>query len=163
VDMMTYAVDNPPPETVILISGDRDFTYGVSILRLRQYHVVIVAPSRNNTHISLTSQAAVTLDWNSEVLGKTSPVPTAGPTMVPRTSMFPTLYAIPSGSSASTAGGERTDNTRASVLPPVDPLADLDLAVADWVSVDDVGSYDDDSLWVDVSANAADTTRDMGA
>ena len=158
--MMTYAVDNPPPETVILISGDRDFAYGVSILRLRQYHVVIVAPSRNKTHISLTSQAAITLDWDSEVLGKSLQVPTSGLTMDSRTGMLPTLYTIPSGSSASTAGRERTDNTRASISSPIDP--NLDLAVADWVSVDDVVSYDDDSSWVDVTRNAAATAKDMG-
>jgi hypothetical protein len=66
--MLTYAMDTPPPETLILISGDRDFAYAVSTLRLRQYHVVLLAPSI--THASLKAHASAFIDWNCEILGK---------------------------------------------------------------------------------------------
>lgn len=66
--MLAYAIDTPAPATVILISGDRDFVYAVSVLRLRQYHVVVVAPA--TAHISLRSRAAVVHDWETEVLGR---------------------------------------------------------------------------------------------
>ncbi|KAI0371739.1 DUF537-domain-containing protein, partial [Pilatotrama ljubarskyi] len=61
VDMLTYAIDNPAPATIVLISGDRDFVYAVSVLRLRRYRVVVVAPY--TAHASLKSQASAVLDW----------------------------------------------------------------------------------------------------
>ncbi|KAF9466395.1 NYN domain-containing protein [Collybia nuda] len=68
VDMITHIIDNPAPATLVLISGDRDYAYAVSTLRLRRYRVVVICPPR--THISLTTQASVHLDWDSEVLGE---------------------------------------------------------------------------------------------
>ncbi|KAG6866075.1 hypothetical protein C0991_008827 [Blastosporella zonata] len=67
VDMLAYAIDKPPPSTIILISGDRDFAYAVSTLRLRRYRVVII--SLAGVHTSLKIQASVFLDWNNDVLG----------------------------------------------------------------------------------------------
>ncbi|GBE82453.1 hypothetical protein SCP_0408370 [Sparassis crispa] len=68
VDMLTYAIDTPAPATLLLITGDRDFVYAVSVLRLRRYRVVLVAP--NATHASLKSQASEVLDWDCDILGK---------------------------------------------------------------------------------------------
>lgn len=65
--MLAYAIDNPPPSTIILISGDRDFAYAVSVLRLRRYRVVII--SLPGVHTSLKTQASIFLDWNNDVLG----------------------------------------------------------------------------------------------
>ncbi|KAJ6455792.1 NYN domain-containing protein [Mycena sanguinolenta] len=75
VDMLAYAMDHPAPATLILISGDRDFAYAVSILRLRRYDVVVISLPLPGAHISLKSQASVYLDWNAEVLGYTSSQP----------------------------------------------------------------------------------------
>ncbi|KAJ7273506.1 NYN domain-containing protein [Mycena haematopus] len=72
VDMLAYAMDHPAPVTLILISGDRDFAYAVSVLRLRRYEVVVISPPLPGAHISLKSQASVYLDWNAEVLGYSS-------------------------------------------------------------------------------------------
>ncbi|KXN82517.1 hypothetical protein AN958_02368 [Leucoagaricus sp. SymC.cos] len=69
VDMMAHAIDNPAPWTYVLISGDRDFAYAISVLGLRQYQVVLVSPS--SAHISLKSQATTCVDWN-DILGKLS-------------------------------------------------------------------------------------------
>ncbi|KAF7970757.1 hypothetical protein HWV62_23170 [Athelia sp. TMB] len=66
VDLMAFAIDNPAPATVILVSGDRDFAYAASVLRLRRYRVVIIAPA--NLHISLKAQASVFFDWNRDIL-----------------------------------------------------------------------------------------------
>ncbi|GLB35323.1 putative NYN domain containing protein [Lyophyllum shimeji] len=70
VDMLAYAIDNSAPSTIVLISGDRDFAYAVSILRLRRYRVVIV--SLPGVHTSLKVQASLCLDWNNDVLGAES-------------------------------------------------------------------------------------------
>ncbi|KAI0637225.1 NYN domain-containing protein [Trametes polyzona] len=78
VDMLTYAIDNPAPATIVLISGDRDFVYAVSVLRLRKYRVVVVAPFA--AHGSLKSQASVVLDWEADIMRRTTvrpPVPEA--------------------------------------------------------------------------------------
>ncbi|EMD38653.1 hypothetical protein CERSUDRAFT_113830 [Gelatoporia subvermispora B] len=66
VDMLTFAMDTPAPATIVLISGDRDFVYAVSVLRMRRYRVVLIAP--NSTHSGLKSQASIVYDWESHIL-----------------------------------------------------------------------------------------------
>ncbi|KAH9951355.1 NYN domain-containing protein [Amylocystis lapponica] len=68
VDMLMFAMDTPAPSTIILIAGDRDYVYAVSMLRLRCYRVVLVVP--NAVHPSVKRQASVLFDWNRDVLGK---------------------------------------------------------------------------------------------
>ena len=60
--MMAYAIDHPAPGTIVLISGDRDFAYAISTLRLRRYRVIVVAPPQ--THLSLLSLASLAYAWN---------------------------------------------------------------------------------------------------
>ncbi|KAE9389468.1 hypothetical protein BT96DRAFT_767496, partial [Gymnopus androsaceus JB14] len=63
-DMLSFAMDNPtnPSNTTIfLISGDRDFAYALSVLRLRRYNVVVMAPSV--VHPSLRAQASRFFEW----------------------------------------------------------------------------------------------------
>jgi NYN domain len=64
--MLAYAIDNPAPTTIVLISGDRDFAYALSILRFRRYRIVLITLS--NAHQSLRAQAAISFDWVSEIL-----------------------------------------------------------------------------------------------
>ncbi len=66
VDMMAYALDNTAPATIIVISGDRDFTYGISVLKLRGYRVVSISPVIG--HSSLRSRATDCFGWE-EILG----------------------------------------------------------------------------------------------
>ncbi|KAJ3991778.1 limkain-b1-type NYN domain-containing protein, partial [Lentinula boryana] len=64
VDMLAFAMDNlssPASTTIMLISGDRDFAYALSTLRLRRYNVVVVAPS--NIHASLRAQSSSFFNW----------------------------------------------------------------------------------------------------
>jgi len=67
VDMMAFAMDNPAPATIVLISGDRDFVHAVAQLRLRRYQVVIIAPP-HNMHSSLRMQASEFYDWCQDIL-----------------------------------------------------------------------------------------------
>lgn len=71
VDIMVFIKDNPPPATIILISGDRDFAYLLSTIRWRKYQVVLISNSFM-THESLTAQASAVYDWQSDIL-KTQP------------------------------------------------------------------------------------------
>lgn len=66
VDMLAFALDNPAPAVIMLISGDRDFVYAVSVLRHRRYTVVVVIPP-HGAHITLKSQANVVLDWKYDI------------------------------------------------------------------------------------------------
>ena len=70
---MAFIKDNSPRATVILISGDRDFAYLLSTVRWRKYNVVLISDS-SMTHESLTAQASVIYDWQSDVL-KARPPP----------------------------------------------------------------------------------------
>ena len=69
---MAFIKDNPPPATVILISGDRDFAYLLSTVRWRRYNVVLISNS-SMTHRSLTAQANITYDWKSDILNPRPP------------------------------------------------------------------------------------------
>lgn len=60
VDMMAFALDNPPPATIVLISGDRDFVYALSTLRNRRYNIVLIVPNKGAS-IILRSQANAVL------------------------------------------------------------------------------------------------------
>ncbi|KAK0459536.1 NYN domain-containing protein [Desarmillaria tabescens] len=69
VDMLAYAFDNPQSSTtIVLITGDRDFAYAVAILRLRQFHVVVISPSVPSPHTSLTAHASMCIDWNKAIM-----------------------------------------------------------------------------------------------
>lgn len=64
--MMAYAIDNPAPCTIVLITGDRDFSYAMSILKLRRYRIVLI--TLPNAHASLTFQACICFDWFNDVV-----------------------------------------------------------------------------------------------
>lgn len=72
--MLTFAIDNRAPATIIIITGDRDFSYAASILRLRGYEVVVVLPS-TSSHVSLRMQASILFEWQRDVLGNRSSCP----------------------------------------------------------------------------------------
>ena len=71
MDMLAYAIDNRAPSTIVLISGDRDFAYGLAMLRLRRYRVILITLS--NAHPSLRAQASLCFDWISDVLEPVHP------------------------------------------------------------------------------------------
>ncbi|KAH7877683.1 NYN domain-containing protein [Lentinula edodes] len=71
-DVLTFAMDNPYPTTttIMLISGERDFAYTLSILRLRMYRVVVVAPGLPGSQINLEAQASFFFDWYTIINGQ---------------------------------------------------------------------------------------------
>jgi hypothetical protein len=88
--MLAHAIDNPAPSTIVLISGDRDFAYALSILRLRRYRIVLITLS--NAHPSLRAQASLCFNWFSDVSGTVhptsvlhQPTPHRGKTLIPPT------------------------------------------------------------------------------
>lgn len=67
-DMMAYALDNAAPATIILITGDRDFAYAVSLLRRRRYRVVLICHMQPGPHRSLSAQVDERVDWSTRIL-----------------------------------------------------------------------------------------------
>ncbi|KAI0085469.1 NYN domain-containing protein [Irpex rosettiformis] len=76
VDMLAFANDNASPATIVLISGDGDFLYAVSTLRLRKYDVILLAPSQCS-HLGLKAQATAVYDWPRDVLSAELPLPSS--------------------------------------------------------------------------------------
>jgi hypothetical protein len=107
--MISYAMDHPPPSTFILITGDRDFAYALSMLRNRQYEVVLLAPSLPTVHTSLQSQASIIFDWNSEILGKIATGATQ--TLPRRQSISVAGQPLASPHSASALSASKLDHT----------------------------------------------------
>ncbi|KIY51104.1 hypothetical protein FISHEDRAFT_71397 [Fistulina hepatica ATCC 64428] len=77
-------MDNPAPATIVLVSGDRDFSYVVAILRQRRYYVVVISPRPPSVTHSLRWQASELIEWD-----------TIAPPLQPSTP--PTLASQPGG------------------------------------------------------------------
>ena len=66
-DMLAFAIDVPPPARIFLVSGDRDFAYGLGTLRNRGYEVVLMVPPIGAAPI-LQASANKVLRWRQDVL-----------------------------------------------------------------------------------------------
>ncbi|EPQ31165.1 uncharacterized protein PFL1_01353 [Pseudozyma flocculosa PF-1] len=67
-DLLAFAIDQPAPATIVLISGDRDFAYPLGLLRNRGYEIVLITPPVGAVPI-LEASANVVLTWRQDVLG----------------------------------------------------------------------------------------------
>ncbi|KAL3615410.1 hypothetical protein CASFOL_041071 [Castilleja foliolosa] len=66
--MMAWAIDNPAPADILLISGDDDFTLPLCLLRERGYNVM-VAHLKNSTSRFLAKEVNCTWYWTTLVEG----------------------------------------------------------------------------------------------
>ncbi|KAM0025105.1 putative transcription factor interactor and regulator CCHC(Zn) family [Helianthus debilis subsp. tardiflorus] len=70
VDMFLFALDNPPPCSIMLISGDVDFSPALHVLGQRGYTVILVIPSRVGVSSALSNAGSYVWDWSSVVRGE---------------------------------------------------------------------------------------------
>ncbi|KAG6652264.1 uncharacterized protein LOC122313171 [Carya illinoinensis] len=70
VDMFLFALDNPPPSSIMLISGDVDFSPALHILGQRGYTVILVIPAGVGVSSALTNAGKFVWDWPSVVRGE---------------------------------------------------------------------------------------------
>ncbi|GJT75428.1 endonuclease [Tanacetum coccineum] len=79
VDMFLFALDNPPPSIIMLISGDVDFSLALHVLGQRGYTVILVIPSGVGVSSALSNAGSYVWDWSSVVrgVGFVPPVPSA--------------------------------------------------------------------------------------
>ena len=83
VDMFLFALDNPPPSSIMLISGDVDFAPALHILGQRGYTVILVIPSWVGVSSALCNAGKFVWDWPSVARGEGF-VPPARTLMAPR-------------------------------------------------------------------------------
>ncbi|KAI3849588.1 hypothetical protein MKX03_010791 [Papaver bracteatum] len=69
VDMFLFALDNPPPSTILLITGDIDFSPALHILGQRGYTVILVIPASMGVSSALTKAGRFVWDWPSVARG----------------------------------------------------------------------------------------------
>ncbi|KAK6946110.1 OST-HTH/LOTUS domain [Dillenia turbinata] len=70
VDMFLFALDNHPPSSIMLISGDVDFAPALHILGQRGYTVILVIPSNVGVASALSSAGRFVWDWQSVARGE---------------------------------------------------------------------------------------------
>ncbi|KAG8048600.1 hypothetical protein GUJ93_ZPchr0009g1559 [Zizania palustris] len=63
VDMFLFALDNRPPSSIMLISGDVDFAPALHILGQRGYTIVLAIPSSVTVSSALSSAGSFVWDW----------------------------------------------------------------------------------------------------
>lgn len=69
VDMFLFALDNRPPSSIMLISGDVDFAPALHILGQRGYTIVLAIPSSVTVSSALSSAGSFVWDWPSLARG----------------------------------------------------------------------------------------------
>lgn len=69
VDMFVFALDHPPPSTIVLISGDVDFAPALHVLGQRGYNVITVVPA-SSVNTALISAGRLVWDWPSVARGE---------------------------------------------------------------------------------------------
>ncbi|XP_010548004.1 PREDICTED: uncharacterized protein LOC104819571 [Tarenaya hassleriana] len=70
VDMFLFALDNRPPSSIVLISGDVDFAPALHILGQRGYNVILVVPSGVVVNSALCNAGRFVWNWQSIVRGE---------------------------------------------------------------------------------------------
>ncbi|KAH7280134.1 hypothetical protein KP509_37G053400 [Ceratopteris richardii] len=70
VDMFLFALDNPPPCSILLISGDVDFSPALHKLGQRGYTVYLVLPGTRGIASSLCNASRYVWDWPSLARGR---------------------------------------------------------------------------------------------
>ncbi|KZT67109.1 hypothetical protein DAEQUDRAFT_411966 [Daedalea quercina L-15889] len=68
LNMFEYALDNPAPSSIVLISGDHGYIPMLSRLSWRGYRVVIIAPAATQNGFKLQlAQCHAVYDWSDEL------------------------------------------------------------------------------------------------
>ncbi|RRT51052.1 hypothetical protein B296_00042334 [Ensete ventricosum] len=70
VDMFLFALDNQPPSSIMLISGDVDFAPALHILGQRGYTVILVIPAGVGVSSALSNAGRFVWDWPSVARGE---------------------------------------------------------------------------------------------
>ncbi|XP_068656748.1 uncharacterized protein [Aristolochia californica] len=70
IDMFLFALDNPPPSSILLISGDVDFAQALHVLGQRGYSIILVIPVGRGVSSALSSAGRFVWDWPTVARGE---------------------------------------------------------------------------------------------
>ena len=70
IDMFLFALDNHPPSSILLISGDVDFAPALHILGQRGYTIILVIPAGVGVSSALSNAGRFVWDWPSVARGE---------------------------------------------------------------------------------------------
>ncbi|KAJ7527882.1 hypothetical protein O6H91_16G074900 [Diphasiastrum complanatum] len=70
VDMLFWALDNPPPAHILLISGDRDFSNTVHRLHMKNYNILLAGYLEESFSGSLLGAATSVWHWTKLARGE---------------------------------------------------------------------------------------------
>ncbi|KAF7810974.1 Endonuclease or glycosyl hydrolase [Senna tora] len=70
IDMFLFALDNRPPSSIMLISGDVDFAPALHILGQRGYTIILVIPAGAGVSSALSNAGKFVWDWPSIARGE---------------------------------------------------------------------------------------------
>lgn len=70
VDMFLFVLDNPAPATVLLVSGDVDFSQALHKLGQRGYNIILAVPSGQGVSSALSNAGRFVWDWPSLARGE---------------------------------------------------------------------------------------------
>ncbi|EJD51940.1 hypothetical protein AURDEDRAFT_181512 [Auricularia subglabra TFB-10046 SS5] len=128
-DMLEWAFENPTSSTIVLVTGDRDFSYTISLLRRRGIRVVLIAP-KAAAHSPLAAQAARVVEWNpASMMPKIDSkrrVPLSAQATPPHPNIEddePTAPAPSLPASCATAGNPVDTTHEHESAPPTEPAA----------------------------------------
>ncbi|CAN8252020.1 unnamed protein product [Cochlearia groenlandica] len=76
VDMMLWAMDNPAPANLMLISGDKDFSYALHKLGMKRYNILLARPENASSQPLVVAAETVWL-WTSVACGHHHHYPSA--------------------------------------------------------------------------------------
>ncbi|MFQ5976701.1 MAG: NYN domain-containing protein [Candidatus Heimdallarchaeota archaeon] len=65
-DMLMFAIENPQPQRIVLISGDQDFAYTIARLKSMGYEIILFIP-RVGAHPTLRAQVDYIYEWHEIV------------------------------------------------------------------------------------------------
>lgn len=80
-DVLAFILDSMPlASTVIWLTGNSEFAYTVSMLRLRKHKVILIGPSASKTP-QFSGAGTCWLSWDYEVLHQRAPTDAASPSI----------------------------------------------------------------------------------
>lgn len=109
VDMLTLAMDEEPPHTILVATGDQDLSNALAVLRLRGFKIILVYPA--GTQECLLMQSDESFSWHSQVLGRSSDrvdlsslssSPLSSPSLSSHSEIYCTTASLVNGNHSST-------------------------------------------------------------
>ncbi|THH11368.1 hypothetical protein EW145_g680 [Phellinidium pouzarii] len=150
-DLIMFALEGEGLSSIVLISGDRDFSYAVSSLRCRGHGIFFISPP-SSTHHSLEFLADGIFDWRADILERKDPsfkiraLLNKRPHLLSSGSLDASICTRRSLLSRPRKGSSWDSQLSGNTLVDSEPLyPDIDLSVPGEHTNDVIGSWEDNA------------------